>query len=93
MTKQNEIKLSNFWIGFAAGISGAAGLAFLFGTKKGRENLKKLLKLSENLDEQLERFIDKIDKEHIKKQGKADTDQVVGVADVISRIKQITNRS
>jgi uncharacterized protein HemX len=62
MEKQNKQKTSNFWLGFSLG-GVALGLGvFLFGTKKGREMLVKILQLTENLEENLialEKYIEK----------------------------------
>lgn len=52
MENQNN-KLSTFWLGFLLGSIAAGASAYLFGTKKGRETLKKILKLAENLEENL----------------------------------------
>ncbi|MBI4226569.1 YtxH domain-containing protein [Candidatus Roizmanbacteria bacterium] len=51
MPGQNDNKSSNLWLGFAFGAIAATAVAFLLGTKKGRQTLKKLLELSENLEE------------------------------------------
>lgn len=48
---QNHNNFSNLWLGFAVGVITTTTLAFLFGTQKGRRILKKLLELSENLEE------------------------------------------
>lgn len=52
-TKHSDFrnKSSNLWLGFAVGAITATSLAFLFGTQKGRQILKKLLEISENLEE------------------------------------------
>lgn len=42
---------TNFWFGFALGTVSAITLSYLLGTKQGRELLKKLVKVSEHLDE------------------------------------------
>jgi len=49
---------SNFWMGFAFG-SVMAGLSiYAFGTKKGREQLKKILELTENMGEDFDGVLD-----------------------------------
>ncbi len=48
---QNHNKNSNLWLGFAFGAASVSVLAFFLGTKKGREMLKKILELSENMEE------------------------------------------
>ncbi len=76
MQKQNQAldktdhKISNLWLGFAFGAITTSVVAFLLGTKKGREILKKLLELTENLEENIlivaeeieETLIDKAEK-------------------------------
>jgi len=51
MASQNNSKTSNFWFGFSLGIISMSALIYLFGTEKGRKNLKKILDLTENLEE------------------------------------------
>lgn len=51
MSSQNNSKTSNFWFGFSLGIISMSALIYLFGTEKGRKNLKKILDLTENLEE------------------------------------------
>lgn len=41
---------TNFWFGFALGTTSVALLAYLLGTKKGRQSFKKLIELSENME-------------------------------------------
>lgn len=75
---QNHNKSSNLWLGFAFGAVSVAAIAFLLGTKKGRQTLKKILELSENLEENAltlieeieETIIDKTEKLHETKQDK-----------------------
>jgi hypothetical protein len=50
---ENQNKLSTFWLGFILGAIATGAGAYFFGTKKGREMLKKILELSENLEENL----------------------------------------
>ncbi len=51
MTKQNKQPASNFWFGFSFGILSMAGGAYLLGTKKGREQLKKIMEFAEQYSE------------------------------------------
>lgn len=53
MKKQNEGNLTNFWFLFALGTASGIAVSFLFGTKKGRELLKKLLENTENIEEKI----------------------------------------
>ena len=51
MAEQNNYQPSAFWFGFSLGTI-ATGLSLYFlGTKKGREKLKKIMDLTENLEE------------------------------------------
>ncbi len=47
----DDHKRSSFWFGFALGASTAGSAIFFLGTKKGRATLKKVLELSEGLEE------------------------------------------
>ena len=49
---KNE-KISNFWFGFSLGTFFTSFFIFLFGTRKGREIIKKFLEFSENFEESL----------------------------------------
>lgn len=49
----DDHKRSSFWFGFALGVSTASSAIFFLGTKKGRETLKRVLELSEGLDDVL----------------------------------------
>jgi IS1 family transposase len=56
-------KTSNLWFGFALGMTASGIIAYLLGTRKGRERLKKLIEFAEktNVDDYLERIIDRFD--------------------------------
>ncbi len=62
MRKQNNNRTTNFWFGFSLGLTTAVSIIYLFGTKKGRESLKKLIEFSENLEENLSQLLDNLDK-------------------------------
>ncbi len=49
----DDHKRSSFWFGFALGVSTASSAIFFLGTKKGRETLKRVLDVTEGLDEVL----------------------------------------
>lgn len=53
MENQNKHNVSNFWFGFLLGTTVTGSAAYLFGTKKGRKTLQRLLELSENLEENI----------------------------------------
>lgn len=50
MKNQNNPAPTNFWFGFAVGAMGATSLAYLLGTKKGREKLRFALEKIEHMD-------------------------------------------
>lgn len=43
-------KTNNFWFGFALGMTASTAALYFFGTKKGRENLRRFLDLTEDLE-------------------------------------------
>ncbi|MEK7078981.1 MAG: hypothetical protein AAB929_02825 [Patescibacteria group bacterium] len=92
MPKISEHRVSNFWVGFSLGIGGAVGLAYLFGTKMGRNTVKKVLRFSENLEENLEHFIDGIDKHGSKKDSKKSLFRLDNIEGILTKIKQVTNQ-
>ncbi len=47
-------KKSNFWFGFALGMTASTAALYFFGTKKGRENLRTFLELTEDLEGSIE---------------------------------------
>jgi len=49
---------SNFWTGFAFGSILIGVLLYSFGTKKGRQQVKNLIALAENLGEDLDEILD-----------------------------------
>ncbi len=58
MLNQNQAqpdphKTSNLWLGFMFGAAVTTALGFFLGTKKGRQTLKQLLEISENLEENI----------------------------------------
>ncbi len=61
MSAANNEKTNNFWQGFAFGIASAAGLAYLIGTKTGREKLKNVLDYMENYQGNADSLFDAID--------------------------------
>ncbi len=59
----NKHKASNFWFGFALGVTASASALYLLGTPKGRKTLKKLIEFAENTDieEYLENIMNQFD--------------------------------
>lgn len=68
---QNHNKNSNLWLGFAFGAITATSIAFFLGTKKGRQMLKKILELSENLEENALVIAEQIEEAIMEKTDKA----------------------
>ena len=93
MTSQNEQKLSNFWIGFSLGVCTLMGGGYLFGTKRGREYVKKMLRFSENIEANLEKMIEKVDKQTSKKDSKSGLSALENIEGILGKIKQVTNHS
>ena len=60
---------SNFWFGFALGTIAAVGSSYLLGTQNGRDLTKKLLDLTENLEENLDLIKTELVKEMEKHPG------------------------
>ena len=50
MKHQNTYTPSNFWFGFALGILSFTTATYYIGTKKGREQLKKIIDFAERYD-------------------------------------------
>ena len=90
MRNQSEHKVSNFWVGFTVGICTLVVGGYLFGTRKGRESVKKALRFSENIEANLEKLIEKIDKNSSKKEGKNKMSVLENVEGILSRINQVT---
>jgi len=67
-------------------------LGFLMGTKQGRDILKKTLKFSENLEENLEGFIDSLEKQKKGKDAKKSPFRLEDIEEILTKIKQVTNR-
>jgi len=76
VASQNQIKPSlnvnnNFnslWVGFAFGAVTASALVFLLGTKKGRDLLKKILDVTDNLQENALFIAEQIEEAFIEKE-------------------------
>lgn len=59
LNPQNRI--SNFWFGFALGGAAVGVGLFLLGTKQGRTTLKKVIDLSENLEENISSLLTELE--------------------------------
>lgn len=60
MEKKNEHQVSNFWFGFLLGTLFVLIGGFFLGTKKGREHLKKILEVTDNLEEKIDLLMKEI---------------------------------
>jgi len=101
----SEQHKSNFWTGFAFG-SVVIGLsAYALGTKKGREQLKKVLELADNMGEDFDGVLETLKKEfketdfpgEIKKISESfekhlnpETKKSFHLSTIISKIKNLT---
>lgn len=99
MTKTNNAPHgSNFWFGFALGISGASALAYFLGTQKGRETAKKVLEYAEKCEDGSDIYLDIVQMlNKYAKQGKV-PDIIEGAGSVaqnldtlIEKVKHITD--
>lgn len=79
-------KPTNFWFGFSLGIITTGVGVYLLGTGKGRENLKKLLELSENLPEKLPNLINEIENKIETKLKENNT--ISTIENVIKKVKE-----
>lgn len=83
---QNEHKSANLWLGFALGSVTVGLLSYFFGTKKGRENLKKLIELTENLGENIEKIAEEVEKLMIEKTHEEMKDKP-GIGNLLDKMK------
>lgn len=59
--QNNSHKATNFWFGFSLGILTSGTAIYLFGTKNGRQTLRNLLELTENLEENIVNLADELE--------------------------------
>lgn len=82
---------SNFWSGFFFGAVFALLMSFFLGTRKGREYLRKILEISENLEENLILLLKEIeDIEFTKNMDHKeirDNKEIKSLPNIINRIK------
>ena len=64
MKNEKSHNASSFWSGFTLGAGIGASALVLFGTRKGRLFLRKLLDASEKIEADLENVIDYLSNEH-----------------------------
>ncbi len=56
-------RTSNFWFGFALGMTASTAALYFFGTKRGREIMRRFLDLTEDLEGSIEDVVDSLGKE------------------------------
>lgn len=91
--KSNHQKLNSFWFSFTLGISFGVALSFLFGTKKGRKTLQKILEMAEALEERGVDFIEEVEKEFNKPTISKTINEIKessGLGNLIERIKSVS---
>jgi len=60
--KNQKNNSENFWSGYSLGVLSGGLLMYAFGTKKGRETLKKMLNQSETIEDNLSQLVELIKK-------------------------------
>jgi len=94
---EKKEKVSNLWFGFVLGTLFTTFFLYLFGTKKGREVLKKFLEYSENLEEKLPDILEGLDINLNNNQGKnskhdwQEKKMKTDFVGIINRIKFLTS--
>ncbi len=61
MSGQNNDHSNNFWQGFAFGAASLAGIAYIIGTKPGREKLKSIIEFMEKYQGNADSLFEAID--------------------------------
>lgn len=95
MTAPSNDRINNFWQGFAFGVASAVGVAYLIGTKPGREKLKKLMEYAEQYHGNTDGLFEAIDtmmtspKNEEKEHAKA-PDVKQDLSTLIDKVKSIT---
>ena len=89
---------TNFWFGFTVGTLSMATVAFLLGTKKGRELLKKAIAYAENYEYTSDDFLKLLDmlvkmakKEFGTEQGALVSAASTSVENLMSKMKDASN--
>lgn len=69
MASENRQLINNFWGSFTLGFFLGGGIILLLGTKKGREFLKKLIQLAEEIETSFQRLDENLEtKNEVKKE-------------------------
>lgn len=95
MDEKNRHNITNFWSGFALGITATTIVAYLFGTEKGRSTIKKLLEISEDFEPYLDKIEDYLCEVPSKEQelSKIEEEEPVkggGLQTIIEKIKSFS---
>jgi hypothetical protein len=81
------------WIGFGLGASLTLLVSFFLGTKKGREMLKKILEVSENLEEDVLKMAEEVEGMLIHKteqvKNHAETSKRPHIGNLLDKIKTL----
>ncbi len=88
MKNQSNHQPTNFWFGFSIGTVAALGACYLLGTKKGRETLKKLITMSEELPGKIPEMIETLQKMAPKSSMESKFSGLQTIDSVIKKIKQ-----
>lgn len=84
MAAQSNHSPSTFWFGFALGTMATGLSLYLFGTKKGRATLKKVMDMTENLEENAFSLFQELE-EHVV----VPTEKAGGIESVMHRMKNL----
>lgn len=89
MKKQNKPPATNFWFGFSFGVASMAGAAYLLGTAKGREKLKKLMEFAEQHNMKSGEIFEFV--QNMGEPKKKDSSEIKSnLESIIDRVKSIT---
>ncbi len=89
MKKQSKPPATNFWFGFSFGVASMAGAAYLLGTEKGREKLKKLMEFAEQHNVKSGEIFDFV--QNMGETKKKETNEIKSnLESIIDRVKNIT---
>ena len=94
--KTNLPHVSNFWAGFAVGTLTVAGMAFFLGTKQGRATLKKILDISENLEDHVASVLQELEQSIEEKtqevKHEIDKNQSTRLHSILNKIKDLSQK-
>lgn len=90
MTKHEPKSNTNFWFGFALGSITLTAVAYLMGTKKGREKLKQLIEYADTMQDMPEELFALLPsiREMLKKSGTGLEDSAENVTSIPQKLTQ-----